>query len=141
MICLDASVVGMLISPDEPSEELLNQYEQKRLSGESFISPPLLPFEIGSVLRKKELKKFLSREEILGALQYYRGLKIQLRDFDTLMERSLTLAQTFGPKLTVYDASYVAVAEKFQAPLWTADRELFEAVSPSFDFVVWVSRK
>lgn len=138
MICLDASAVGMLISPDEGSEVLLAQFEQARLKGEYFLAPALLPFEMASLLRKKELRKLLSGAEVLAALQYYRELQIQLRDFDGLIERSLALCQIFGPRLTPYDASYLAVAEKFHAPLWTADRAFHRLVSPTLDYVMQV---
>ncbi|MBI4366432.1 MAG: type II toxin-antitoxin system VapC family toxin [Deltaproteobacteria bacterium] len=138
MICLDASVVGMLIAPDEQSAGLLDQYETARLAGESFIAPMLLPFEMVSVLRKKELRRLLSPPEMLAALQYYYALQIDLRDFDGLWERILALCQTFGPALTAHDASYVALAEKFHTPLWTADKELYRAVSPHLDLMVLV---
>lgn len=135
MICLDASVVGMLISPDESSAALLDHYEKARLAGETFIAPQLLPFEIASILRKKLLRRLLTAPEVAGALQYYHELNIQLRAIDQLMARSLSLCQTFGPTLTVYDASYVAVAEGHQALLWTADQVLIRTVAPVLDFV------
>ncbi len=136
MICLDASVVGMLISPDERSEPVLAGYERARTAGEAFMAPSLLPFEIASLLRKKELKGFLTAAEVVGAFQFYRGLKIQLHDFDGLQERALSLCQVFGTFLTVYDASYLAVAEKYESPLWTADKRFFRTVSISFNRVV-----
>lgn len=135
MICLDASVVGVLISPDELSDPLLDHYEKTRLAGETFIAPQLLPFEIASILRKKLLRRLLTAPEVAGALQYYHALNIQLRDVDQLMERSLSLCQTFGPTLTVYDASYVATAEAHRATLWTADQVLIRTVAPVMDFV------
>ena len=135
MICLDASIVGVLISPDEQSENALEHYEKNRLHGEVFIAPTLLTFEIASILRKKELRKLLSRAEIVGALHYFKGLEIQLRDFDELIERALALSQSFGPSLTVYDASYLAVAEHYHASLWTADKALHHLVSIAFGHV------
>lgn len=132
MICLDASVVGMLISPDESSEEILRRYETARLQGETFLAPTLLPYEIASLLRKKQLRKLLSGTEVLGAIHFYRGLKIQLVDFEGLVERSLALSTAFGKSLTVYDASYLAVAEQRQASLWTADKTFFDTISISF---------
>lgn len=132
MICLDASVVGMLISPDENSDEVLDRYEQARLKREVFIAPHLLPFEIASVLRKKQLRRLLSGPEVMGAMHFFQGLKIQLVDFDGLIQKCLSLAETFGKNLTVYDASYLAVAEKKQAVLWTADRGFYNTVVSSY---------
>ncbi len=138
MICLDASVVGMLISPDEPSKQALALYEEARLKGESLIAPTLLQYEIASLLRKKQLRQLLAGPEVLGALQFWKDLKIRMVDFEGLVERSLSLAEIFGKSLTVYDASYLAVAEKHQAALWTADETFFKTVSVSFSDVLLI---
>ncbi len=132
MICLDASVVGMLISPDEDSDKILPLYEKHRLAGENFIAPSLLPYEVASLLRKKQLRKLLTNAEILGALHFFERLNISLIEIDDMLERCLGLCQIFGEALTVYDASYLVAAEKHKAILWTADKALFEMVSISF---------
>lgn len=135
IICLDASIVGMLISPDEKSPQILIRYEKEREQGALFIAPSLLTFEISSVLRKKQLKKLLSKEEVLTAIQFFHGLKIQFKDFDGLMERIQALCDIFGTYLTPYDASYLAVAEKYHARLLTADKRFYQTVSNAMDYV------
>lgn len=132
MICLDASVVGKLICPDEEAFQVLEKYEKARTAGKRFLSPALLPYEVASLLRKKRLKKILSGAESLGAIHLFRGLEIELTHFEDIMERVLTLCEAFGSFLTVYDASYLAVAEKEKATLWTADRDFFRTISVSF---------
>ena len=132
MICLDASVVGMLISPDEKSDKILALYEKGLLKQESFVAPTLLPYEIASLLRKKQLKKLLTSAEVLGALHFFERLNIKYIEMPEMMERCLALCDILGERLTVYDASYLAIAEKYKAALWTADKILFETASLSF---------
>ena len=139
MICIDASVVAKLVSADEAVEAINRQYEEARIAGEKFIAPTLLPYEIASVLRKKVLKGLLAPSEIVGAVRQFRGLHIQLEDFEGLIERSLSLSESFAPRLTVYDASYMAVSERHRAPLWTADQEFYRLVSFSFPEITLVA--
>lgn len=139
MICIDASVVGRLISSDEQIERLNTRYEEARLSGENFVAPHLLPFEVASLLQKKRSRKILTGAEALGALHQFQGMQIELVFFDGLIERSLALTEAFGSQLTVYDASYLALAEHLKASFWTADRPLFDAVSLNLPKVQFIS--
>lgn len=131
-ICMDASVVGMLISPDEWSESIITRYEELRLKEVRFIGPSLLPYEMLSILRKKETRRLLTGLEILAALRYYHGLGIKLVHIEYLMERTLSLCQNVGPRLTPYDAAYLVVAEEENAVVWSADREFCKLVNPVF---------
>lgn len=139
-ICLDASVVGMLISPDEWSESAIVRAEEARLNGDRLIAPSLLPYETLSILRKKETRRLLTGLEILAALRYFQALKIEMIHVDYLMERTLSLCQNIGSKLTPYDAAYLVVAEENDATLWTADHCFFNLVSPAFSNVEWIGR-
>ncbi len=132
MICIDASVVGRLISSDEQVERLNSRYEEARLAGENFFAPHLLPFEVASLLQKKRIRKILTSAEALGALHQFQEMQIEMVFFDGLIDRCMALAEAYGSELTVYDASYLAVAEHLKADFWTADRPLFDAVSVNF---------
>ncbi len=131
-ICLDASVVGKLICPDEQADPIIERYQEVRVGGRSFIAPQLLPFEVTSILRKKQVRKLLSPVEVLAAIRSFHDLKIQLVVFPGLPERSLALCNSIEGRLTPYDASYLAVAEHLNASLWTADRDFHRLVSPVF---------
>lgn len=140
-VCLDASVVGMLISPDEWSESVITRYEDQRLRDVRFIGPSLLPYEMLSILRKKESRHLLTGLEILAALRYYHGLGIKLYHIEDLMERTLSLCQNIGPRLTPYDAAYLVVAEQESAILWSADRAFCDLVSPVFPNIEYLGTK
>jgi predicted nucleic acid-binding protein len=136
MVCLDASVVGILITPDEQSPQVIDRYEKACLRGDTLIAPQLLPFEIASILRKKKLRQLLTAAEIVGALHFFHALRIQLRDAENLIER-----ESLGPPLTVYDASYLVIAEKQTCELWTADKRFFRHISNNFSNLVLIEHK
>lgn len=140
-ICLDASVVGMLVSPDEWSESVIVHYEEARLKEAHFIAPSLLPYEMLSILRKKETRHLLTGLEILAALRYYHGLGIKLLHIEDLMERTLSLCQNVGPRLTPYDAAYLVVAEQEEAVLWSADRDFCKLVSSVYPGIEYLGGK
>jgi predicted nucleic acid-binding protein len=109
-----------------------------RKKGGQFVAPTLLPFEIASILRKKEIRKLLTGAEMVGAFHYFQALEIICEHSDELVERALTLSQNFGPKMSVYDASYVALAENQNIPFWTADRHLYNLVKDIYpDFILF----
>lgn len=56
---------------------------------------------------------------------------------DNLMRRAYELATQLN-RPTAYDAKYLAVAERFQCELWTADERLFNAVSSTLPWVKWL---
>lgn len=132
MICTDASIVGKIISPDEGSERLIEAYQEAFRSHESFIAPNLLSYEVVSILNKKKIRKYLTMLEIQAALKYYEGLGIKLLDVSESLDRILFLCDLFGDKLTPYDASYVTLAEKQNAVLWTSDKKLYNLVNDYF---------
>lgn len=84
------------------------------------IAPNLLFYEVANVLKYnprfgiEEVKSALTALEDLGIITYdFRG---DLRD------KSIELAYRFG--VTVYDASYIALAVLQNATLYTADKEV-----------------
>jgi len=54
-------------------------------------------------------------------------LPIELHGDEALHQRALELAARFTLP-AAYDAHYLALAERFRAPLWTTDRRLAKAV-------------
>lgn len=49
-----------------------------------------------------------------------------------------TFALALEHQLSAYDSSYVALAERLGAELWTADRLLYDTVMPSLQWVKWI---
>ncbi len=125
MTVVDASVAlkWLLEGPSGRSEEIL----EKHLSGsEVLVAPELLHYEVGNVLVTKAA---LSSQDASDLFGYFLDLDIQTYSLGAEEYRaSLDLAHKY--KVTVYDASYLALALALDIQLVTADRKLTTRASP-----------
>jgi len=118
-IVVDASaVVALLIDPSE-----LGERTARRLLNRQLHAPDHLPVEVTNVLRRQKQRGALSETEAQLALHGLWSLPIELWPFEVLRERAWDL----GGNVSSYDAAYVALAERLDAPLLTADARLSRA--------------
>ena len=145
MICLDASVVGMLISPDEKSDKILFF---ERLNIKCIEMPEMMErclalcdiFVTSEFQKRNSDSPLLSDESKRGGQDRHKNSDVTpvssfaLQSYGARREDSARAQASayLGERLTVYDASYLAIAEKYKAVLWTADKILFETASLSF---------
>lgn len=92
-----------------------------------------MPFEADNVLRRYELMGVLDPATACSVHDDLVGLDIGLYPHHLLGERIWALRRN----VTVYDASYVALAELLDAPLVTLDARLARASGPRCDFLVY----
>ena len=83
--------------------------------------------EATSAVRRLRFHGKLGEFQARSALDSIRRLPIQLHPIEPLLPRIWELKDT----ITVYDAWYVALAERLGAVLVTADRRLSEAPGPT----------
>lgn len=125
MTVVDASVVlqWLLEEPTHRSQELL----ERHLSGEDLlVAPELLDYEVGNVLVTKVA---LTSQDTLDLFNNFLDLDIQTYSLGADEYRaSIDLAHKY--KLTVYDASYLALALALDTRLVTADRKLATRAAP-----------
>lgn len=122
VIVVDASVlVPALVDDGDDGDQA-----RARLRAEALVAPELVDLEVLSVLRR------LLREGRLAA----RRAELALADLVELPLRRvphralLTRCWHLRDNLTVYDASYVALAEQLDAVLVTADTRISRAPGP-----------
>jgi predicted nucleic acid-binding protein len=115
-VVLDASAaLVLLIDPGSAGERVA-----ARLDGASVVAPDLLPYEVTNVLRRHRNAGRLSDAEARLALDGLHSLSIDLWSHAVLTDRIWSL----GANLSAYDAAYVALAEKLDAVLLTADKRI-----------------
>jgi predicted nucleic acid-binding protein len=114
----DASVVAAAIFGEGNSGEAV-----ALLRGRTLHAPHLLDNEIGSVALKKLRREELAWTAVASALQAYGKLAIERHAVDA--ETIVAVARRY--QLTAYDAAYLVVAERLNAPLATLDESLADA--------------
>ncbi len=125
-ICLDASIVIrlMLMPDDDAIQELWDSWHTQ---GYRLVAPNLLHYEITNALYQQEKNGLLSTEFIGDALDFALALPIQLVGDTSLHQRARELAVQYNLPAT-YDAHYLALAERLNVELWTADARLYNTV-------------
>lgn len=123
MLVVDASVLAVALLDDGPDGDHL----RARLRGEELAAPSLIDLEVVSVWRGLARGGQLHARRVAYALDDLRALPLQRVDHGPLIMRCWELREN----LTVYDASYIALAEALQATLLTGDRRIARAPGPT----------
>ncbi|MCB1253767.1 MAG: type II toxin-antitoxin system VapC family toxin [Austwickia sp.] len=122
MLVVDASVLAVALLDDGANGDAL----RARLRGEDLAAPSIIDLEVLSVWRGLARSGPLDARRAALAVDDLRVLPLQRVDPTVLIERCWELREN----LTVYDASYVALAEAMQAALITGDRRIARAPGP-----------
>jgi len=120
---VDASVVVDAFAADKAAGDAARRIlaTQRRPD-----APQILKAESASALRSMELRGATTPHRARWALESLRRLPTRPHPIEPLLGRIWELRNT----LTVYDAWYVALAERLGTTLFTADRRLAEAPGP-----------
>lgn len=119
MLVLDASALATALTDDGTEGELA----RSRLRGEVLAAPELIDLEVASVLRRLVLSGQLPVRRGEQALADLMAVPVQRAPHLPLLARCWSLRDN----LSVYDASYVALAEYLGSVLLTADARLARA--------------
>lgn len=120
---LDSSVLLKWFRPEEPFAEaaqaLRRAYVEERLE---LVIPDLALYEVANVLRYRGPASAAQQ-----ALDSLLELRIPLHRLDAQTLHAATEA-AFRDQITVYDAVFLAVAERLRWHLVTADRPFYDAI-------------
>jgi predicted nucleic acid-binding protein len=125
---VDASAVVAAFIDDGPT----GRWCEARLVEGDLVGPALLPFEVANVVRRQELRGVLPSSDAANALHDLVSLQVDLVPFEVIAERVWELRSN----ASVYDASYVAVAERFGGRLVTIDRRIAATPGLSCDVLI-----
>ncbi|WP_026531418.1 type II toxin-antitoxin system VapC family toxin [Arthrobacter sp. H41] len=119
MIVVDTGVLVVALADDGAD----GRRARERLRGQTLAAPDLIDLEVSSVLRRFLLGGSLSSVRAEQALADLMDLPLHRASHGPLIPRCWALRQN----LTIYDASYVALAEELDAVLLTTDARLSRA--------------
>lgn len=97
-----------------------------RSAGRHLAAPELIMFETANVLRRRAAIGAVSQAEASLAHADLRAMALELWPYAVCAERAWRLREN----LTMYDASYVAVAEMLGAELLTLDARFARSTGP-----------
>jgi predicted nucleic acid-binding protein len=118
VVC-DASALTALLIDAGPA----GTWAANALSGTEPAAPSLIDFETANILRRHALAGLISHDQAAQAHADLLDLAIEYWPYELLATRAWELR----PNLTIYDASYVALAELLGATLVTLDRRIGRA--------------
>ena len=122
MIVVDASVLAVALADDGHDGD----HARARLRGERLSAPELVDLEVTSVWRRQMREGAMDARRAALALADLTALPLRRAPHRALLARCWELRDN----LTIYDASYVALAEALEVSLLTGDGRLARATGP-----------
>jgi predicted nucleic acid-binding protein len=115
----DASAIAALLLDGGPD----GQWVTHTVDSATITAPTLVAYETANVIRRHELSGQVSPDQAAQAHSDLLDLTIELWPYDILASRAWELRQS----LSIYDATYVALAETTDLTLVTLDKRLAKA--------------
>lgn len=128
-VVIDASVVVSALVDDGPA----GRWSEQWLLGGPVAAPHLMPVEAANILRRAALRGDISAATASLAHTDLQDLPVELFPYDVVAGRAWQLRAN----LTLYHASYVALAELLDADLVTLDARIARASGPACGFRVY----
>jgi predicted nucleic acid-binding protein len=128
-VVMDASAVVALLTDTGPAGE----WATAHVVSARLWAPDLMPYEVGNILRRQVIAGNLDTSAATLAHGDLIALPVDLCPYVALAERAWDLRDN----LTIYDATYVALAELVKAPLVTLDARLSRAPGPRCPIVAY----
>ncbi len=120
-VVFDASaIVGFVLDPPTHPRVL----EIVEDEGCEILVPHVCDLEIVSALRSVVRRGLADADRAQAAMRHYVDLPLERLSHLPFLDRVFEMRDNF----TAYDAAYVAVAEAFEAPIYTVDVRLARAV-------------
>ncbi|MGH2871488.1 MAG: type II toxin-antitoxin system VapC family toxin [Solirubrobacteraceae bacterium] len=118
VVCDASALVALLLDAGHDGQWVTAALDQAEL-----MAPTLVGFETANIIRRQEIAGLISSDQAAQAHADLLELAIEHWPHDLLAHRAWELRHN----LSIYDASYVALAEMINAPLITLDSRIAKA--------------
>jgi predicted nucleic acid-binding protein len=134
---LDASVILKWYLLDEEYGAQALILLQQRTAGElEILAPSLLAYELMNGLVIAGRRARLDQGTISLSFKGFMMLGVQFYDLSFLADKVLQYSRLYGR--SIYDSSYLALADQEGIDLITADERLFNSVQNDLPWVRWI---
>ncbi len=129
IVVVDASLAIKWVVKEEDSGIALALLNEWNIMGIMMIAPSLLTYEVTNILYQNMRKGKINLDQAKKILTEVLviGIEFDFSNNSALSRRAFELAHQFN-LLATYDSHYVALAERENCELWTADSRLWTAV-------------
>jgi predicted nucleic acid-binding protein len=138
VVCIDASFTVRYLGSLNSDSIYQKQWHHWKTEGYNIVAPTLFMYEVCNAMHRANVAGQITEDEAKNFLEIALNLGIKFQGDIELHKRALNLAQIYNLPAT-YDAHYLALAERLDCELWTADRRLFNTVKSSLSWVKLVN--
>lgn len=124
IVVADASFCGAWILPDEVSAAAEDLLEKVLRGTVELRMPSLWSYEMANLLKSACRRGRLSRKAVRDAAEALGHVPVRFMDVPNAASRIRILEIALKHDLSAYDAAYLELAQRFKAPLRTADKNL-----------------
>ena len=136
-LVIDASVIlKWYLTDEEYGQKALNLLDKYILNELDLLAPSLLEYEVINGLTIAQKRGRIKEEKILSAIDGFMDLKIDLKDLSQLYPKVLHYCKIYNR--SVYDTSYLAMADEEGVSMVTADKRLYNTVKEGLNWVKWL---
>lgn len=118
VVCDSSTLIALLLDSGDDG-----QWAAGRLSGMELSAPDLVTYESANIIRRHELAGLITNDQARLAHADLLDLAIEQWPYEAFASRAWELRKN----LSIYDASYVALAEALETTLVTLDSRMARA--------------
>lgn len=134
---LDASVALKCVLTEVDSSKALLIRDDFRNQVVELISPDVYPIEAAHALTRAERKGIIKLGQAIVLLTNILSTPVPLRTYMSLLPRAAAISSAM--RCGVYDCLYIALAERENCELLTADEKMVKRLRSTFPIVVPLS--
>jgi predicted nucleic acid-binding protein len=134
---IDSSVAFKWVVPEIDSDKAIRLRDEFQKGVHDLLAPDVFPYEIGHALTRAERQGRITHGQALALWMTVMGTPPRLVPGLPLMQRAIDISS--AARIGVYDCLYVALSEREQCEMVTADDKLIKNLQPAFPFIVPLS--
>jgi predicted nucleic acid-binding protein len=140
-VVVDANILIAFVLADEPlhtqAKQLITSWHD---ANEDLVAPRLFRSEITAVIRKAVYQQRITAEQGRALLEQVLSYPMTFYEDDDLLKEAYELAVRFN-RPRAYDSQYMALAERFDCEVWTADERLVNSIQSQFRRIRWLGTR